>query len=445
VSYASADRDWAEWIAWQLEEVHFKVLIQAWDFVPGSHYMTQMHAGIRGSDRVIAVLSNAYLDSVYGQAEWRAAFEADPHGLARKVIPVRVEDCPRPLVLNSVVSFDLFDQTATQARTWLLDHIRSALAGRAKPPAEPHFPGTVIPPTAPTSRPRFPGRASGRPPRSADPVQADSRPPQPTPAATGSARAPKAYFSESIDVSEKAAPRPAATPNAGSLPTVDPGSHSSIRRVDRSLWARVAKMCVRARPIVARHWLTATATAAAAVVATTALVLLLPASGGTSTHPEAPSTPAPQGTEQAKSATEQLLRGRLSSNAIDLASCKPDSSLESMTGVAAALSCEVADGSGALNVIQFAGHDYYEQLFSRIKSEIPSPVNCQNPGGWYGSWQSKGSHVGPYDCYLQGGRYAAIAWGWDTENIAAESFLPDADLTRLDQWWQREYELITGY
>src|SRR5262249_8408630 len=31
VSYAQADRGWAEWIAWQLEQDGYQVLIQAWD------------------------------------------------------------------------------------------------------------------------------------------------------------------------------------------------------------------------------------------------------------------------------------------------------------------------------------------------------------------------------------------------------------------------------
>jgi TIR domain len=37
VSYTQADRAWAEWIAWILEEDRYRVLVQAWDFVPGSN------------------------------------------------------------------------------------------------------------------------------------------------------------------------------------------------------------------------------------------------------------------------------------------------------------------------------------------------------------------------------------------------------------------------
>jgi TIR domain len=38
ISYTTADRNWAEWIAWQLENVGYKCHIQAWDFIPGSNF-----------------------------------------------------------------------------------------------------------------------------------------------------------------------------------------------------------------------------------------------------------------------------------------------------------------------------------------------------------------------------------------------------------------------
>nr|MDT0666275.1 toll/interleukin-1 receptor domain-containing protein [Micromonospora sp. DSM 115978] len=97
VSYTAADRGWAEWIAWQLEAEGYSVLVQAWDFVPGAHWMVRMSEGMRGADRTIAVLSHAYVGSVYGAAEWQAAYRADPEGFSRRLLPVRVEDSQRPV------------------------------------------------------------------------------------------------------------------------------------------------------------------------------------------------------------------------------------------------------------------------------------------------------------------------------------------------------------
>jgi hypothetical protein len=141
VSYTRVDLGWAEWIAWQLEDAGYRVFLQAWDFVPGSHWTARMQSGILHAGRTLAVVSHAYLASVYGAAEWQAAYHADPEGFTRKLVPVRVEDSPRPGLLRNVVSFDLFGLTAPDAKRWLLDQIAVVMAGRAKPSTEPLFPG----------------------------------------------------------------------------------------------------------------------------------------------------------------------------------------------------------------------------------------------------------------------------------------------------------------
>ncbi|MCK9899575.1 TIR domain-containing protein, partial [Frankia sp. Cpl3] len=146
-------------MAWQLEEAGHRVLFQAWDFVAGSHWTSQMEEGIAGAGHTLAILSRSYLGSVYGRAEWQAAYHADPRGLRRKLIPVRVEDCDRPGLLGEVVSFDLFGRPADAARQHLLDTISHTLAGRAKPSAPPAFPTPTPPSDPPATEPAFPGAA----------------------------------------------------------------------------------------------------------------------------------------------------------------------------------------------------------------------------------------------------------------------------------------------
>jgi len=153
VSYTQADRAWAEWIAWILEEDGHRVLIQAWDFVPGSNWVQGMQAGTATAGRTIAVLSPAYLDSQYGNAEWQAAWAADPGGAGRKLLVTRVQEAPRPGLLGAVVSVDLFGLAEAGARARLRTMITAALAGRAKPGTVPVFPGG----RAVSREPRFPG------------------------------------------------------------------------------------------------------------------------------------------------------------------------------------------------------------------------------------------------------------------------------------------------
>jgi hypothetical protein len=144
VSYTKADRTWAEWIGWTLEDAGYRVLLQAWDFVPGSNWVAAMDEGVRRADRTIAVLSADYAASVYGAAEWQAAWAADPAGKKRRLLVVRVAACERPGLLGQVVSIDVFGMPGSQARDELLRAVRMAVSGaRAKPATSPPFPGAA--------------------------------------------------------------------------------------------------------------------------------------------------------------------------------------------------------------------------------------------------------------------------------------------------------------
>jgi hypothetical protein len=155
VSYTQADQAWAEWIAWVLEEDGYRVLIQTWDFVPGTNWIKGMQDGAERATRTIAVLSGDYLESVYAGAEWRAAWGNDPEGAARKLLAIRVRECERPGLLKGVVGFDLFglDEAAAEAR--LQSMVSAAIAGRDKPDVRPGFPGAAR--DKPDERPNFPG------------------------------------------------------------------------------------------------------------------------------------------------------------------------------------------------------------------------------------------------------------------------------------------------
>lgn len=157
VSYTQADQSWAEWVAWILEEAGYRVLMQAWDFVPGTNWTQRMQAGTVEAARTIAVLSDGYLKSVYGKPEWLAAWQQDPDGAQRKLIPIRVAECDRPGLLAAVVGFDLFGCDQAQARVRLLEGVAGATSGRAKPKSKPGFPGArAISNAAP-----FPGTLPG--------------------------------------------------------------------------------------------------------------------------------------------------------------------------------------------------------------------------------------------------------------------------------------------
>lgn len=138
VSYTSADRVWAEWIAFELEEAGFSTVIQAWDFRPGSNFVLEMQKAAGEADRTIMILSPDYLKSQFASSEWAAAFVQDPQGIKRKLVPIVVRECSPTGLLKGVVNIELTEIDESAARQRLLDGIN---AKRAKPRQRPGFPG----------------------------------------------------------------------------------------------------------------------------------------------------------------------------------------------------------------------------------------------------------------------------------------------------------------
>jgi len=106
ISYNSADKDRAEWIAWQLEDAGYTTVIQAWDFGPGQNFVLAMQKAATEARRTIAVLSPDYLDAKFTTPEWAAAFVQDPTGEQRLLIPVRVRPVELAGLLKPIVYID---------------------------------------------------------------------------------------------------------------------------------------------------------------------------------------------------------------------------------------------------------------------------------------------------------------------------------------------------
>jgi len=151
VSYNQADRSWAEWIAWHLEEGGYTVVIQAWDFRPGANFVLEMQRAATEAARTIAVLSPDYLAARFTQPEWAAAFAQDPTGEKGTLLPVRVRACDLAGLLPQIIRVDLVGQDETAAKEALLAGVRR---GRAKPATPPGFPRTA--PRLLAERPPFP-------------------------------------------------------------------------------------------------------------------------------------------------------------------------------------------------------------------------------------------------------------------------------------------------
>ncbi|MCK9905061.1 hypothetical protein CC117_32785 [Parafrankia colletiae] len=173
ISYARADHPWAEWIAGQLTAAGYRVLLQAWADLPVSYWTAGMLEGIRCATRSLVIVSPVSLEPAFGRTEWNSVRDADPLGLPRQLIPVRVEDCPCPDPLDDSVRIDLFGQAADTARRSLLEQVNATQDERTEsltapfsaigpPPVDASTIESLVPPQrSPASdTPEFPPAAA---------------------------------------------------------------------------------------------------------------------------------------------------------------------------------------------------------------------------------------------------------------------------------------------
>lgn len=139
ISYTKADRPWAEWIAWTLEEAGYSVTLDIWDFRPGQDFVQKMNEALQQCEKVIAVLSEDYLQANFTQPEWRSAFADDPQGERRRLVFVRVRECQLDGLLKSRLYLDLVDASEANAKQAIL----AIWQERGKPNTPPPFPGVT--------------------------------------------------------------------------------------------------------------------------------------------------------------------------------------------------------------------------------------------------------------------------------------------------------------
>jgi TIR domain len=113
VSFNRADRAWATWIAWVLEEADYRVFFQDWDFK--GNFVLEMDRAHTQSQRTLAVLSPDYLTSHFTAPEWAARFAQDATSEHDLLIPVRVRPCNLEGLLAQIIYVDLVDCTEGEA------------------------------------------------------------------------------------------------------------------------------------------------------------------------------------------------------------------------------------------------------------------------------------------------------------------------------------------
>jgi hypothetical protein len=137
ISYTGDDVRWAEWIAWQLEQAGYSVVLQAWDF--RGNWVLRMDEAMAEATRT-AVLSPEYFQSGYTPSEWANAFRRDPRAEEDLLIPVRIKPVELPPIFAQITYVDFVGVSEEAAAECLLQRVRRE---RRKPSAPPAFPAEI--------------------------------------------------------------------------------------------------------------------------------------------------------------------------------------------------------------------------------------------------------------------------------------------------------------
>jgi hypothetical protein len=133
ISYSKADVFDAREIAGVLEAAGYSTFAQFKDIAPGNNFVREMQRGLESSRSLVAVVSPAYEASDHCQAEWAFAYNGDPSGVRRKIIPLLVRATKINALASQVVYKDLIGLTGEVRRQAIL----AAVAPKPLPaPAE---------------------------------------------------------------------------------------------------------------------------------------------------------------------------------------------------------------------------------------------------------------------------------------------------------------------
>ena len=139
ISASTLDEADAREVVAVLEQAGHSTFAQFKDIATGNNFVREMQSGLDDSGRMIALYSPEYENSDHCQAEWSAAYNSDPSGKKRKLIPFLL----RPTALNSlarqVTYKSLVGLSKEQRKAAILDAIAP------KPVVPSRLPATIEP------------------------------------------------------------------------------------------------------------------------------------------------------------------------------------------------------------------------------------------------------------------------------------------------------------
>jgi hypothetical protein len=137
ISFNSADRLKAHWIAWSLKEAGHEVAVHDWEIPAGGNAPLWMNAKLAWADRLIAVISPDYAPARYSPMEWAFQLWDDADGTRGSVIPVIVRPTSNiPPLLRGLRQMDLTNCSEDEAQRRLVQGVDMPAPPERKPAFE---------------------------------------------------------------------------------------------------------------------------------------------------------------------------------------------------------------------------------------------------------------------------------------------------------------------
>jgi hypothetical protein len=141
LSFSREDEAFARWIEKLLKAAGISIFAAFAEMPAGSNFVIEMQRGLARSSRFVALLSPAYIKSEHCQAEWSAAFHADPAGTARKLVQFLVHPAELLPLARQIVHVPLIGLSSADAASAILRAIGYEGTVDDIPPGWPAIPG----------------------------------------------------------------------------------------------------------------------------------------------------------------------------------------------------------------------------------------------------------------------------------------------------------------
>jgi TIR domain len=137
ISFNSADRTKAHWVAWTLKNAGHEVAVHDWEIPAGGNAPLWMNTKLSWADRLVAVISPDYIPARYSPIEWASQIWDDPDGTKGSVIPVIVRPTSNiPPLLRDLSRIDLTNCSEAEAMNRLINGVDMPAPPDLKPTFE---------------------------------------------------------------------------------------------------------------------------------------------------------------------------------------------------------------------------------------------------------------------------------------------------------------------